>query len=168
MQLVDGGPETLAATITPQHLLYNRNAIFTNGLRPHYYCLPVLNHERHRQAVLNAAVSGHPRFFLGTDSAPHSKNAKESDCGCAGVFSAYNAMELYAEVFENANALSMLENFSSRYGADFYGLPRNTGTITLIKSAWQVPSVLQYASGEIVPIRAGENCYWKLEKYSER
>ncbi len=164
VQFVEGGPETIAATITPQHLLYNRNAIFENGLRPHYYCLPVLNRERHREAVLNAAVSGNPRFFLGTDSAPHSKNDKESSCGCAGVFSAYNAIELYAEAFESKNALAMLENFSSKFGADFYGLPENTGTMTLTKTTWQVPTTLKFANSEIVPMRAGENCYWKQEK----
>jgi len=157
------GPETIAATITPQHLLYNRNAMFDGGLRPHYYCLPVLKRETHRQAVMRAAVSGHPRFFLGTDSAPHGRAAKESVCGCAGIYSAHNALELYAEIFEESGNLDKLEQFSGFNGADFYGLPRNEGTITLVRQEWQVPESLPFAGSELVPLRAGEKCRWMLD-----
>ena len=157
------GPN-VAATITPQHLLYSRNALFTgNFLRPHLYCLPVLKRETHRQALVAAAVSGNPKFFLGTDSAPHARGAKESACGCAGCFSAPAALEMYAEVFEDAGALDRLEGFASFHGADFYGLPRNTGTVTLRRESWQVPAELPFGSETIVPLRAGEPLRWRVQ-----
>lgn len=155
-------PANIAATITPQHLLYNRNSLFKGGLRPHLYCLPVLKREHHRQQVLRAAISGNPRFFLGTDSAPHAKSAKETACGCAGIYSAPCAVELYAEVFEDAGHLERLENFASRFGARFYGLPENDGSIMLARQGWRVPELLPFEDGEIVPIRAGETCRWKM------
>ena len=162
VQFVMAGPGTLAATITPQHLLYNRNALFQGGLRPHNYCLPVLKGEPHRRAVLEAAVSGHPRFFLGTDSAPHARSSKESRCGCAGVFSAPSALELYAEIFERAGALDKLEDFAASFGAEFYGLEKNTGTVTLERIDWVVPESLPFAGEEIVPFNAGRTCSWKM------
>ena len=152
----------IAATLTPHHLLYNRNALFTGGIRPHYYCLPVLKREVHRQALLAAATSGNPRFFLGTDSAPHAKGAKETACGCAGCYVALHAMELYAEAFESAHALDKLEAFASFYGADFYGLPRNTGTLTLRKENWIIPEQLMFGTSTIVPLRAGEQMHWRV------
>ncbi|MDR1647988.1 MAG: dihydroorotase [Zoogloeaceae bacterium] len=153
----------VAATITAHHLLYNRNAIFAGGLRPHWYCLPVLKRERHRLALLEAATSGNPKFFLGTDSAPHATSAKEAACGCAGCFTAHAALELYAEAFENAGALDKLEAFASFHGADFYSLPRNSGRITLEKAAQTIPSSLPYVSGEtLTPFRAGETLTWRL------
>jgi len=163
VQFVSAGTGTIAATITPQHLLYNRNSLFNKGLRPHYYCLPVLKREDHRQAVVKAAISGDPRFFLGTDSAPHAKAAKESDCGCAGIYSAHSAIELYAEVFETEGCLDRLEQFASINGAKFYGLPQNQGAITLEKRDWRVPASLPFADTELVPLRAGELCHWKLK-----
>ncbi|TCT22225.1 dihydroorotase [Thiobaca trueperi] len=156
------GPDTLAATITPHHLLYNRNAILAGGIRPHFYCLPVLKRERHRLALLEAATSGHPRFFLGTDSAPHAVGDKESACGCAGAYSAHAALELYAEAFEQAGALDRLEGFASHYGADFYGLPRNSGTLRLRRETWQVPQRYPFGGSEVVPLRAGETLSWRL------
>ncbi len=156
------GSDNLAATITPQHLLLNRNALFVGGIRPHNYCLPVLKAEEHRRAVVDAATSGSPKFFLGTDSAPHARAAKESACGCAGIYSAYNAIELYAEVFEETACLDKLEAFASHYGADFYGLPRNEGTMTLEKNHWQIPDSLPFGESEIIPFRAGEHCQWKI------
>jgi len=162
-EFVKNGPVNLAATITPQHLLLNRNALFAGGLRPHHYCMPVLKAEEHRQAVVAAATSGHPHFFLGTDSAPHAKHDKESACGCAGVYSAHNAIELYAEVFEAAGCLEKLEAFASHNGADFYGLPGNRNTITLEKKDWTVPLTLPFGDDEVVPFRAGETCRWKLK-----
>ncbi|WP_415034679.1 dihydroorotase [Azonexus sp.] len=162
-QFVRSAPAQVAATITAHHLLYNRNAIFQGGLRPHWYCLPVLKRETHRQALLGAAVSGNPKFFLGTDSAPHARSTKESACGCAGCYTAYGALELYAQAFEDAGALDKLEGFASFYGADWYGLPRNTGTLTLSKIDWQVPASYPYLPGDdIVPLRAGETLRWKL------
>ena len=155
--------DRLAATITPQHLLLNRNALFVGGLRPHNYCLPVLKAEDHRRAVVAAATSGEPKFFLGTDSAPHTREAKESACGCAGIYSAHNAMELYAEVFEKANCLDKLEGFASHYGAEFYGMPKNQGTITLEKKQWQIPDSLPFSKSKIIPFRAGESCHWKMK-----
>lgn len=151
----------IAATLTPHHLLYNRNAIFTGGIRPHYYCLPVLKRETHRQALLTAATSGNPRFFLGTDSAPHAKGAKEMACGCAGCYVALHAMELYAEAFDSVNALDKLEAFASFHGADFYGLPRNTGTLTLQREHWTIPEQMAFGSSTIVPLRAGEALAWR-------
>ncbi|HEX22244.1 MAG TPA: dihydroorotase, partial [Chromatiales bacterium] len=156
----------VAATITPQHLLFNRNAMLVGGMHPHFYCLPVLKRESHRQALLEAATSGNPKFFLGTDSAPHSRSAKESACGCAGIFSAHAAIELYATAFEQAGALDRLEGFASHFGADFYGLPRNKEQVTLVKQDWQVPDTLPFADtqGEapLVPFLAGETLHWKL------
>jgi dihydroorotase len=153
----------VAATITPQHLLHNRNAIFTGGIRPHYYCLPILKRERDRQALLDAATSGNPRFFLGTDSAPHEKHAKESACGCAGMFTAHAAIELYAEAFESAGKLDRLEGFASHFGADFYGLPRHTETVTLLKKSWVAPDKYPFGDGALIPYRAGEPIGWRLE-----
>ena len=155
------GPN-VAATITAHHLLLNRNALFLGGLRPHHYCLPVLKREEHREALVEAAISGNPKFFLGTDSAPHSRAAKEAGCGCAGVYSAHAAIELYAAAFEEAGALPMLEGFASRHGAAFYGLPRNKDTITLLREEWTVPQTLAFGGEELVPLRAGETIPWKL------
>ncbi len=161
---VNSGRPGLAATVTPQHLLMNRNALFSGGIRPHHYCLPVLKHERHREAVLNAATSGSGRFFLGTDSAPHARSAKENPCGCAGIFSAHAGIEFYAEAFEQAGKLDMLQSFASEAGPDFYGLPRNTDTITLVREPWQVPDSYPYlANDPIVPLRAGETITWRME-----
>jgi dihydroorotase len=154
----------VAATVTPQHLLLNRNALFDGGLRPHNFCLPVLKAEQHRLAVLAAATSGSERFFLGTDSAPHSRASKESDCGCAGVFSAHAGIELYAEAFEDAGRLDRLEAFASHHGADFYGLPRNRGKITLIADPWRPEDSIEVTGGEsIVPFRAGGSIRWRLQ-----
>ena len=152
----------VAATITPQHLLHNRNALFMGGIRPHYYCLPILKRERDRQALLQAATSGNPRFFLGTDSAPHERGTKETACGCAGMFTAHAAIELYAEAFESAGRLDQLEGFASHFGADFYGLPRHTDTITLLKDPWIGPPQLAFAGGTLIPYRAGEPIAWRL------
>jgi dihydroorotase len=162
VEFVRSAREGVAATVTPQHLLMNRNALFAGGIRPHHYCLPVLKSEAHRRAVLEAAVSGSPRFFLGTDSAPHGRRAKEAACGCAGVFSAHAAIELYAEAFESAGALSKLEAFAAHHGPDFYGLPRNTATITLRREPWQVPESYPYDADELVPLRAGERVAWRV------
>ena len=159
---VAAGPANLAATITAHHLLMNRNAMFTGGIRPHHYCLPVLKRETHRQALVKAATSGSAKFFLGTDSAPHPKSAKEASCGCAGMYTAHAAIELYAEAFEAAGALDKLEGFASHYGADFYGLPRNTGRVTLVKQPWTVPDVMAFAGDELVPLRAGQTIAWKM------
>jgi len=160
--LVRGGPPTLAATITPQHLLYNRNAILAGGIHPHFYCLPVLKREQHRQALLAAAISGHPRFFLGTDSAPHAVAAKESACGCAGIYSAHAAIELYAQAFEQAGALDKLEGFASFHGADFYGLPRNRDQLRLRRENWRVPASYPFGPTLIRPLGAGEDLGWRL------
>ncbi len=157
-----GGKNTLAATLTPQHLLMNRNAIFAGGIHPHNYCLPVLKREKHRVALLEAATSGNPRFFLGTDSAPHSKGAKETACGCAGCYSAFNALGLYAEAFESVGKLDQLEGFASFFGPDFYSLPRNTKQITLVKQAQTIPAELPLGDSVIVPLRAGETIAWSL------
>jgi len=151
-----------AATITPQHLLYNRNALFSGGIRPHYYCLPVLKREEHRQALAAAAISGNKKFFLGTDSAPHAQDKKETSCGCAGIFSAPLAIELYTRAFEENNALDKLEGFASFFGADFYGLERNSDTITLEKKNWTVPHSYPLGDGKIVPLHAGENETWQM------
>jgi len=152
----------VGATITPQHLLHNRNAIFAGGIRPHYYCLPILKRERDRQALLGAATGGNPRFFLGTDSAPHERATKENACGCAGMFTAHAAIELYAETFEAAGRLDRLEPFASHFGADFYGLPRNEDTITLAKESWVPPKVYDFGDGALVPYRGGEPITWRL------
>ena len=156
------GKNTIAATMTPQHLLFNRNAIFAGGIRPHNYCLPVLKREEHRVALLEAATSGNPRFFLGTDSAPHAKGAKESACGCAGCYSAFNALGLYAEAFESVNKLDKLEGFASFFGPDFYSLPRNSKKITLSKQVQAIPTELPLGDATIVPLRAGETIAWTL------
>lgn len=162
-EFVAAAPAHVAATLTAHHLLYNRNALFQGGIRPHWYCLPVLKRETHRQALVAAAVSGNPKFFLGTDSAPHAKGAKEAACGCAGCYTSYAAIELYAEVFEQAGALDKLEAFASFHGADWYGLPRNSAQITLIKENWTVPDDYPYLRSErIVPLRAGETLFWKM------
>ncbi len=150
-----------AATITPQHCLLNRNALFEGGIRPHRYCLPILKAEQHREAIFNAATGGDSRFFLGTDSAPHSHAKKESDCGCAGIYSAFNAIELYAEIFSQADAMDKLENFASKYGAEFYGLPLNEGTITIEQTTWTVPKQLPLANTYLIPFAAGEEMRWK-------
>jgi len=155
------GPQ-VAATLTPQHLLLNRNALLAGRIRPHLYCLPVLKRERDRAALLAAATSGNPRFFLGSDSAPHARSAKETDCGCAGVFSAHAGLELYAEAFEGAGALDRLEGFASHFGADYYRLARNRDTITLRRDPWPVPAAYGFGDGEVVPWRAGETVAWRL------
>jgi len=159
---VTGGKNTIAATITPQHLLMNRNAIFAGGIRPHNYCLPVLKREEHRVALLEAATSASPRFFLGTDSAPHAKGDKEAACGCAGCYSAFNALGLYAEAFESVGQLDKLESFASFFGPDFYSLPRNSKKITLVKQAQSIPMELPLGDATIVPLRAGETIAWSL------
>ncbi|HEX8962612.1 MAG TPA: dihydroorotase [Rhodocyclaceae bacterium] len=154
----------VAATLTAHHLLMNRNALFVGGIRPHHYCLPVLKRETHRQALVAAATSGDPKFFLGTDSAPHARRTKENACGCAGCYTAHAGIELYAEAFEAAGALDRLEAFASFHGPAFYGLPRNTDSITLVKESWQVPDTLPYVAGDaLVPLRAGETIAWKLQ-----
>ena len=157
----DAGPN-VGATITAHHLLYNRNALFQGGIRPHNYCLPVLKREVHRVALVEAATSGDPKFFLGTDSAPHARHTKEADCGCAGCYTALTALELYAEAFEAAGALDKLEGFASHFGPDFYRLPRNTGRVTLRREAFAVPADLPYGSDRLVPFRAGETLRWRL------
>ena len=159
---VASAPGNVAATITVHHLLYNRNAMFRGGIRPHFYCLPILKRESHRQALVAAAISGNPKFFLGTDSAPHAVGAKESSCGCAGVYTAHAAIELYAEVFDEAGALDRLEGFASFYGADFYGLPRHAEVITLEKSDWIAPELLALGDAKLVPLRAGEAIRWRI------
>lgn len=162
VDFVLGADNNIAATITPHHLLYNRNAMLAGGIRPHYYCLPIIKRESHRQALIEAAISANPKFFLGTDSAPHAQSAKESACGCAGIYSAHAAIELYAEVFEQATALEKLEGFASFYGADFYDLPRNTDSITLQKENWSVPKSVAFGKEKLIPLRAGETVAWKL------
>lgn len=156
------GKNTLAATITAHHLLMNRNSLFTGGIRPHHYCLPILKREEHRLALIEMATSGNPRFFLGTDSAPHPKGEKESSCGCAGCYTAHNALGLYAEAFEAANALERLEGFASHFGADYYGLPRNTDQITLVNRAQPVPFEYPMGQSILVPLRAGEEIQWSI------
>ena len=158
--VAESGPN-VAATITAHHLLMNRNAIFAGGIRPHHYCLPVLKREQHRVALVRAATSDNPKFFLGTDSAPHGRATKEAACGCAGCYTAHAAMELYAEAFEDAGALDKLEAFASFYGADFYRLPRNTARIKLVKQSWQVPALQSMGKDDLVPLRAGESLRWK-------
>jgi len=162
VDFVRRGPTRLAATITAHHLLYSRNAMLAGGIHPHLYCLPILKRERHRQALIEAAVSGETRFFLGTDSAPHAASAKESGCGCAGVYSAHAAIELYAEVFEQAGALERLEGFASHFGADFYGLPRNTDTLRLRRNPWRVRESFAFGADQVVPLRAGEEIAWRV------
>ncbi|MEL6442228.1 MAG: dihydroorotase [Cyanobacteria bacterium J06621_8] len=162
VEFVLGSDDKIAATITPQHLLFSRNIIFQGGIQPHYYCLPILKRETHRLALLQAATSGNPRFFLGTDSAPHSRDRKESSCGCAGCYSALHAMELYASAFERANSLDKLEAFASFYGPDFYQLPRNTEQITLTKTTWRIPDEVPFPESALVPLWAGQEMKWKM------
>lgn len=163
VQYVCDAQGPIAATITPQHMLYNRNAIFKAGLRPHWYCLPVLKRETHRRALLEVASSGNPRFFLGTDSAPHERTTKENACGCAGCFSAPTALEFYAQAFESVNALNRLEAFAAFHGADFYGLPRNKTRVALVRSEQTIASSMPMADGTIVPLAAGERLSWRFE-----
>ncbi|HNU66468.1 MAG: dihydroorotase [Methylotenera sp.] len=160
---VTSAPSNVAATITAHHLLMNRNDMFKGGIQPHHYCLPILKREEHRLALVQAATSGNAKFFLGTDSAPHAKHTKEAACGCAGMYTAHTAIELYAEAFEAANALDKLEGFASVYGADFYALPRNSAQITLAKETWIVPANLPFDQDVIVPLRAGQAVHWKLK-----
>ena len=162
VQYVSAADSHLAATITVHHLLYNRNAIFTGGIRPHYYCLPVLKRETHRQALVQAATSGDPRFFLGTDSAPHPAHLKEHATGCAGCYTAHAAIEMYTEAFDQAGALDKLEGFASLFGADFYGLPRNTDRITLRRENWTPPESYAFGEAELKPLRSGESLPWRL------
>jgi len=162
VQYVAAAPPTVAATITPQHLLWSRNAMLVGGIRPHLYCLPILKRDLHRRSLVEAATSGSPKFFLGTDSAPHARDTKEHACGCAGCYSAPVAMELYAEAFDTAGALGRLEGFASLHGAAFYGLPVHDETITLVREPWQVPAGYPYGDGTIVPLRAGEAVGWRI------
>ena len=161
-QYVEVTGANVAATITAHHLLMNRNALFLGGIRPHHYCLPVLKREHHREALVEAATSGDPKFFLGSDSAPHARRDKEAACGCAGVYTGHAALELYAVAFEEAGALDKLEGFASLFGARFYGLPANQETVTLVRKEWTVPQRLAFAGEELVPLRAGEKLPWKL------
>jgi len=161
-EFVRAAPDTVGATITAHHLLYNRNHMLAGGIRPHFYCLPILKRNIHQEALLDAATSGSPKFFLGTDSAPHARHAKETACGCAGCYTAYAAIELYAEAFEQRDALARLEGFASHFGADFYGLPRNTDTVTLVREAWTAPARLPFGSHSLIPLRAGETLSWRL------
>jgi len=163
VEFVRAMPDNVAGTLTAHHLLYSRNAMFRGGIRPHYYCLPVLKREEHRRALVEAATSGSPKFFLGTDSAPHAQDAKECACGCAGIYTAHAGIELYAEVFEAAGALDRLEAFASFHGPDFYGLPRNRERITLVKQPWNVPAAIDFGEGRrLIPLRAGEAVTWRL------
>jgi dihydroorotase len=164
VEFVLGSRSGIAATITPQHLLMNRNALFAGGIRPHHYCLPVLKSEDDRAALVDVVATGDPRFFLGTDSAPHARGAKEAACGCAGIFSAHGAIELYAEAFESVGALARLEAFASEHGADFYRLPRNNGRLTLVRESWQVPRSYPFGDQTLVPLRAGEHLGWQLSE----
>jgi dihydroorotase len=163
VQFVQAAGANIAATITPHHLLFNRNAILAGGIRPHYYCLPILKREQHRLTLVAAATSGNSKFFLGTDSAPHLASLKETACGCAGCYSAHAALELYAEAFEQAGALDKLEGFASFYGADFYRLPRNSGTVTLEKTTWKIPVGYGETGNTITPLKAGEALSWKMQ-----
>jgi len=162
VEFVRGARPGVAATMTPQHLLMNRNAMFEGGVRPHHYCLPVLKRERDRERLVEAATGDDPRFFLGTDSAPHARHTKEAACGCAGIFSAHAGIELYAEVFDAAGRLERLEAFASERGADFYGVPRNEGSITLVRQQWSVPPSYPFGGDELVPLRAGGTIGWRL------
>ncbi len=162
VDFVKSQPATIAATLTPQHLLLDRNALFEGGIRPHHYCLPILKRAHHREALIDAAISGNPKFFLGTDSAPHAKHSKEAACGCAGIYSAHAGIELYAEVFEQAGRLDQLEGFASHHGADFYRLPRHTDRITLSKDPWTVPTHYAFGDDRLIPFRAGSTVAWRL------
>jgi dihydroorotase len=167
VDFVRASPPRIGATITPQHLLLNRNDILAGGIRPHHYCLPVLKRETHRQALVDAATGGDPRFFLGTDSAPHARSKKENDCGCAGCFSAHAALTLYAEAFEAADALNRLEGFASFHGADFYGRPRNRRRVRLVREPWTVPESYPFGDDVVVPLRAGEEINWRVERVDQ-
>ena len=160
---VESSAQTVAATITAHHLLMNRNAMFAGGIRPHNYCLPVLKREQHRAALVRAATSGSPKYFLGTDSAPHARERKETSCGCAGIYTAHAALELYAQAFEAAGALDKLEGFASHFGADFYGLPRNSGNLTLQKADWEVPDSYPLDTSSVIPMQAGETLHWQVK-----
>ena len=162
VQFVRDASHNVAATITPHHLMFNRNDMLVGGIRPHYYCLPILKRNIHQNELREAASSGNPKFFLGTDSAPHTTDSKETDCGCAGVYSAHAAIELYTEVFEDLGALDKLEGFASFFGPDFYQLPRNTDTITLRKESWDIPRQLPLGSDHLTPLRAGEQIHWRV------
>ena len=162
VQYVEVTGANVAATVTAHHLLMNRNALFMGGIRPHHYCLPVLKREEHREALVEAATSGNPKFFLGTDSAPHARGLKEAACGCAGIYTAHAALELYAVAFEEAGALDKLEGFAAEHGANFYGLPHNRGSVTLVREEWRVPAALDFGGKPLVPLRAGETIPWKL------
>jgi dihydroorotase len=162
VRFVQAAPPRVAATITAHHLLLNRNALFSGGIRPHHFCMPVLKREEDRQALIQAAISGNPKFFLGTDSAPHARSTKETTCGCAGVYTAHAGIELYAELFDANNALEKLEGFASAFGANFYGLPRNADKITLVKETWDVPKEVPYHKDTLVPFRAGGTIAWRL------
>lgn len=164
-QFVSQASSNIAATLTPQHLMYNRNDMLVGGVRPHLYCLPILKRNTHQTALLEAAISGSPKFFLGTDSAPHAMHTKETSCGCAGCYSAFAAMPLYAEIFEQAGALDKLEAFASFHGADFYGLPRNEDKIVLRREAWQVPESYDYLDTDLIPLCAGQTLNWKVADY---
>lgn len=166
VEFVQQASDNIAATITAHHLLYNRNDMLVGGIKPHYYCLPILKRNTHQQALIAAATSGHPRFFLGTDSAPHSIGSKEQSCGCAGCYTAYSAIELYAEAFEQANALDKLENFASVFGPQFYGLEPNQDTIRLVKQAWTLPEQLDFGQESIKPLRGGETLSWQIRSGS--
>ena len=162
VEFVQGASANVGATITAHHLLYNRNHMLVGGIRPHFYCLPILKRNTHQDALLDAATSGNAKFFLGTDSAPHAKHAKEAACGCAGCYTAYAAIELYAEAFEQRNALDKLEAFASLNGPDFYGLPRNSDSITLVREDWTAPASLPLGEQTVIPLRAGETLRWRL------
>ncbi len=162
VQFVEVTGDNVAATVTAHHLLLNRNALFMGGIRPHHYCLPVLKREEHREALVEAATSGNPKFFLGTDSAPHARTLKEAACGCAGIYTAHAAIELYATAFEEAGALDRLEGFASRFGPRFYGLPVNQDEITLVREEWTMPQDIAFGGERLVPLRAGDTVPWKL------
>ncbi|KAA0696481.1 dihydroorotase [Halopseudomonas laoshanensis] len=162
VDFVNSAPDRVGATITAHHLLYNRNHMLVGGIRPHLFCLPILKRQRHQQALCDAVVSGSSKFFLGTDSAPHARHAKEAACGCAGCYSAHAALELYAEAFDELGALDKLEGFASLHGPDFYGLPRNTDTVTLVRESWSVPASMPLGDQTIVPLRAGESIHWRV------
>lgn len=164
VEFVKNAPANLGATITPHHLLLNRNDLLAGGIKPHYYCLPILKTREDQAALISAATSGNPKFFLGTDSAPHAKNKKEHCCGCAGIYSSNNALEIYAEIFEKNNALDKLENFAAVFGAQFYGFPINQNTITLVKKPWRVPNELSFGNEVVVPLMAGEELEWQIKQ----
>jgi len=163
VDFVRNAPARVGATITAHHLLFNRNHMLAGGIRPHYYCLPILKHQRHQLRLIEAATSGNPKFFLGTDSAPHARGDKESACGCAGSYTAHAAIELYAEIFESVGALDKLEGFASFFGPDFYGLPRHQDQITLVKKPWDIPASYPFGSKTVVPVRAGETVHWQVQ-----